>query len=521
MAKTASTDLYDLIQRMTKSEKRYFKVFSSRHTIGKSNNYVALFDFIEKMETYDETTIFEAFEGQDLLNQFPTTKIRLYDAVLKALDAYHANHMESAAIYKLLNSVQILFDKGLFSQAKKNLHAAEKLVNKYHRNDLLPACYHLQRMVLEKESNCHNQEEMISSLAHEENATYEELKAIGTLWREKQQLLLFIQKMKRPFSQEEMQKLMDFHRAIVQKKKALPRSFMGKFLYYQSLAAYHYAKNEPQEILNCMLAQLKLFDDFKSSKQQFSQQYFSLQANLIQTYVQLGQTKKAMPYLNELLAMEKDLAQLPIFAQQQYFVAQMSSALMLYVNAGQFEKAVRYRETVIEGLEKFSFHNNISNLQYICFKLGIAFFALADHKESLRWINEIVLKTKLEEGNKSLFLYAELLQLINHYELGHQDYLPYAIQNTWKQFIKHGLNEPFESLVIGSLRSLLKCDDHLAAEEQLLIIVRQTEALPNAAKARALSFFDFTCWMQSKIKQQPFHALSIQKYFSQKRAKSV
>lgn len=521
MAKTASTDLYDLIQRMTKSEKRYFKVFSSRHTIGKSNNYVALFDFIEKMESYDETTIFEAFEGQDLLNQFPTTKIRLYDAVLKALDAYHANHMESAAIYKLLNSVQILFDKGLFSQAKKNLHAAEKLVNKYHRNDLLPACYHLQRMVLEKESNCHNQEEMISSLAHEENATYEELKAIGTLWREKQQLLLFIQKMKRPFSQEEMQKLMDFHRAIVQKKKALPRSFMGKFLYYQSLAAYHYAKNEPQEILNCMLAQLKLFDDFKSSKQQFSQQYFSLQANLIQTYVQLGQTKKAMPFLNELLAMEKDLAQLPIFAQQQYFVAQMSSALMLYVNAGQFEKAVGYRETVIEGLEKFSFHNNISNLQYICFKLGIAFFALADHKESLRWINEIVLKTKLEEGNKSLFLYAELLQLINHYELGHQDYLPYAIQNTWKQFIKHGLNEPFESLVIGSLRSLLKCDDHLAAEEQLLIIVRQTEALPNAAKARALSFFDFTCWMQSKIKQQPFHALSIQKYFSQKRAKSV
>lgn len=520
MAKTASSDLYDLIQSMTKSEKRYFKVFSSRHTIGKSNNYVALFDYIEKMDTYEENAIFEAFDGHDFLNQFPTTKIRLYDAVLKALDAYHANHMESASIYKLLNSVQILFDKGLFSQAKKNLHVAERLIKKSNRSDLLPTYYHLRRMVLEKDNNMNNQADLIDRFGSEESETYEELKTIGALWREKQQLLLFIQRMKRPFTKEEEKKLANFYTEIIQKEDHLPKSFLGRFLYHQSLAAYYYAKNQPQEVLNCMLAQLALFDDFKKSKQQFLQHYFSLQANLIQTYVQLGQTNKAIPFLNQLMAMEKDMVKLPIFAQQQFFVAQMSSALMLYVHSGQYQKATGLLSRVLIGLEKFSFHNNVSSLQYICFKLGIAFFAIGEHKESLRWINEVVLKTKLEQGNKILFLYAELLQLINHYELGHQDYIPYAIQNTWKQLIKHGLNEPFESLIIASLRSLLKCSDHLAAEEQLIVIMQQIDTLPNSDKERALSYFDFRCWMQSKIKHQPFHTLSIQKWDQKNKSKA-
>lgn len=47
MSKTDSPALYELIRSLTKSEKRYFKIYASRHTIGEKNNGIKIFDFID------------------------------------------------------------------------------------------------------------------------------------------------------------------------------------------------------------------------------------------------------------------------------------------------------------------------------------------------------------------------------------------------------------------------------------------------------------------------------------------
>ena len=56
--------LFDLIHSLTKSEKRYFKLMSSRHTIGDENNYIRLFDAIGKQSTYSEAELFSFFRGR-------------------------------------------------------------------------------------------------------------------------------------------------------------------------------------------------------------------------------------------------------------------------------------------------------------------------------------------------------------------------------------------------------------------------------------------------------------------------
>ena len=52
MSKRVNESVHELIKSLTKSEKRYFKLMSSRHTIGEENNYVILFDAIEKQIDY-------------------------------------------------------------------------------------------------------------------------------------------------------------------------------------------------------------------------------------------------------------------------------------------------------------------------------------------------------------------------------------------------------------------------------------------------------------------------------------
>ena len=56
-----SNELFDLIQSLTKSEKRFFKLHSSLQSGDK--NYLRLFDAIDRMKEYDETSLKKVFNS--------------------------------------------------------------------------------------------------------------------------------------------------------------------------------------------------------------------------------------------------------------------------------------------------------------------------------------------------------------------------------------------------------------------------------------------------------------------------
>ena len=78
MSNKVNQALYDLVQSMTKSEKRYFKLISTRHTIGEENNYIRIFDYLDKSSAYNEDDLFKYFKNESFLNRFSITKKRLY-----------------------------------------------------------------------------------------------------------------------------------------------------------------------------------------------------------------------------------------------------------------------------------------------------------------------------------------------------------------------------------------------------------------------------------------------------------
>ena len=67
-----STELFNLIQSLSKSEKRFFKLSSSLHDAEK--NYLKLFDDIEKKKEYDDQEIKELFKNEKFINHLPSEK---------------------------------------------------------------------------------------------------------------------------------------------------------------------------------------------------------------------------------------------------------------------------------------------------------------------------------------------------------------------------------------------------------------------------------------------------------------
>lgn len=118
MSNKASASLHRLIKSLTKPEKRYFKVFSSRHVIGDQNNYLVLFDAIDRQSEYDEAKLLKKFKNEPFVKRFSIAKSRLYNAILKSLDAYHANSSVEAQLKRQLHCAESCTTKACKHRAK-------------------------------------------------------------------------------------------------------------------------------------------------------------------------------------------------------------------------------------------------------------------------------------------------------------------------------------------------------------------------------------------------------------------
>ncbi|HEY6162860.1 MAG TPA: hypothetical protein VI112_16645 [Bacteroidia bacterium] len=122
----ASSELHELIRGMNMSEKRYFKIYSSRHIIGERNNYMRLFDAIARQEVYAEAEIKKQFTGETFIRHLPSEKHYLYRQVLDSLNAFNREKTFLSRYSNILISVEILYNRGLFAQCHRLIRKAKK-----------------------------------------------------------------------------------------------------------------------------------------------------------------------------------------------------------------------------------------------------------------------------------------------------------------------------------------------------------------------------------------------------------
>ena len=135
MANKPSNELFDLIKSMSKSEKRYFKVFGSRHITGEENKHMKLFDIIDRQSYYDE---------EKNLKNLSITKPQLKDwknylckLILKSEENFYIENTAGNKIKHLIIHAEILFNKGLYDHCLKLLEKAKQLATQYEKHLLL------------------------------------------------------------------------------------------------------------------------------------------------------------------------------------------------------------------------------------------------------------------------------------------------------------------------------------------------------------------------------------------------
>jgi len=508
MSNKKSNNLYELIRSLNKTEKRYFKLYSSRHTIGEQNNYISLFDFIEKMESYNEDKIFSAFKGESFLNRFSITKGRLYTHILKSLDLYYSTNSIDSQIYRTIHSSDILFNKGLYNQAEKMLLSAEKLTIKHGKNILLLEIKNKQKKLIEKEMYSDVKQNQLQTLFKEETLIIKEIEKYQQLWNTKSLLFHGINKTGNIRSVEEVKSL----KKIVYKIESIEvteSSSKIQYLYHHIYSAYYFSINDLElsykHIINSKSIvenNAHLFDDSPNT-------HFSIITNLIYIATKLKKYEEGIKFLSELKSIpESKNYTATTDLDIKYFSSIYSLELFLKIEQLDFEGAEELIPAIEIGYQKYG--NQINNVRkaYIDFKVAIVYLSLEKYEEALNWITKILNSEGIDK-KQDIYCFAQIINLILHFEMKNMRFLPYALNST-KRYIK-GRNRmfKFEELFLKAITKISKSDiNQFDLEDILIPIEKELFALKNDHFEQIVfDYFDFATWVKSKIEGKSFRAL--------------
>ncbi len=505
MSGKSSDQLHKLIHSLTKPEKRHFKIFGSRHTIGDQNNYVMLFDAIEKSKEYDEEALLKKFSKELFINNFSITKGRLYETILRSLDVFHHNSSVDAQLWKELHYAEILFKKTLYDQCAKRLKSARKLAEKYEKHAVLVQIHSLEKSLAEKDSYAGISEESILAILKEDQVAAEHIRTYNDLWNVKSKLFMMLNTKGRARGAEQLEEFKNLIDASLGDKAPDHLSVSSRFMYHHTYSAYYFAISDAENCYVHLAANVNLIE---SNTEIFSDEpnvYFGVLTNLIYVCSRLKRNEEVLVNLNKLRALPEKLATARNEdLEVKLFASSYSLELTLYNSLGQFDKAVALIPKIAEGLERFE--GSISKLReaHLCISCAVACYGNGQFQQSLRWTSRLLNDTAIGK-NEWIFAVAQVFSLILHIELDNRDVLPYVARSVQRYLKTRNRAFQFEHVFLAFADKVAKSDNVAELQPLYVELNKQLTELENDPfEKSAFEYFDFPAWAESKASHRPF-----------------
>jgi hypothetical protein len=504
MAQKVRESLYELIKSLTKTEKRYFKVHASRHTIGEENSYVRLFDYLEGLSAYNEDKLFAHFEGEAFLNRFSITKKRLYDQVLASLDAFHAATSVDAQLYRMLHSADILFSKTLYDQCERLLRSAEKLALKYDRQAILLEIARKQKRNFENQGYKEMTLTQLDELERSDELRLQQTELYDKLWFVKSRLFMELNRKGVARTSEEKK---HYEKILQSMPGALNEThgFDLHYLYNHIKSAYYFSQGCWQESKVHLNSLLQLFENHPHMREERLSAYFSTLTNLVYVSEKLHRSLDSMHYLKLLkrIPLETDLTNREDL-RIKLFASTVSIELELLTKRGDFEHARKQLSFMEEGLHRYGDKMATARRSFIRLKMVSVCLGLKEWGLARKLLSKLLNDAEIDEHQTHL-VNAQLMGLLLDIETGNTELFSYALKNL-QRFLK--ANERYsenEQIMLNSLNKIARASGELERQERWYALfekLKQSDTLP-----ATFEFMDLTAWAESRWKQCTFEEI--------------
>ena len=510
-------DLFELIQTLSVTEKRYFKVFASGSN-STDINYVVLFDVLCDLDYYDEKILLHKLRnklkdtsGKDIGLQLNQGMQYLYKVLLQAMRQYKhkAIHIQ---IRDMTSDAILLRDRGLYKQADKRIGKAKELAKKYHNYVARLELNRLERSLIWSLNEANEAEKVALLIAEKEEILevlreemeYEDLYARVSHAINRQNLftlndpraVALIHQIEALFSQKEVDQLSAF----------------AKLRRFQIGSLFNMAEMRMEECREYIDHILHWWETYEYLKEEEFFRYQISLSKILSFFINNGQLEAIIQLIQKI---KESNSKTP---NEQAFLFRFitMNELLYYLNAKMVDEAKNMIPQIEKGLEQFPLPQKRKIT--ICYNLAIVCFCDDDFKQCNDWLK----KTIAHAGNnirEDLIRKAFLIRVIL-LEDAFEDQEK-AIRAAKKYFSEGGKskgkektgsgNKQIEMEILTLITKIMKAPPgHREREEPLRKMLEYLESkASNPHSSRLDGLDELIVWCQSKLQRKSVRAMYV------------
>lgn len=491
--------LFALIATLSNNEKRYITLSMQ----GEQKDCIKLFKALKKQKTYNEKPLLAAL-GNPPLKKFRAVKQYLYKVILKNMRAYNAEVSVEMQLKSSLMDVQFLFKKGLYLQCEKLILKAKELANKYEQHAILLELLNWEKRLMKNNSYSGKDEKYLEELFQQILDRISTFKIVNEYDLIASRLFM---KLKKEGNPRIIPPLTENHKIIHQQlltteETDLPyQARMHLYSYYIAyfnkeeknlLKAYHYA-NEQVKLMELHPHLIEEEEGMRS--------YLFSSFNLL---LHLFRLKKYDELLLTIRKFKSYNAKSDLLRADLFYITNVME-LTMYIDQGEFGKAVQLVQKIEPKLlNKQIVIRNKEKEMILYYEFCNAYFGAGKYSKANAYLNKI-LNEPVDIGN-DIQCFSRILNIIIHFELGHETLVEYLVKSTYQFLYKRKRLYKFETIVLLFIREKLP---KIHSQKELLFAFKKLkeeleEVVKDPFEKRALDYFDFISWVESKIENRPF-----------------
>lgn len=497
-----TTELFDLIKSLTKSEKRFFKLSSSLQAGEK--NYIRLFDAIEEQEDYDEEKIKSRFKGETFIQHFPSEKNHLYKQILKSLRSFHSENSISNILRIEIKNIEILYKKALYKECAKFVSRAKKIAIEHEKFYYLFELINWEKQLLEEEYETGSFDKDLDDLISQETECIQKLRNLAEYHMIYSRVNFVIRRggfARNDSERKIVNELENYH--LIKGKNTALSARAASICYYIKGVCNAFNRNYDEALTNFKKVK-DIIDGKDHLKPDLAQRYVRTLSLILTCYIELRDYSKAYEIIEEIKMLNEEDGFSDTNTQLRIQTTVYISSLQIFNKTGNSARGLQLVPEIIRLLDKNS--AKINKEQVIEFYVNIAgiYFINQDYKESLYWLNK-VLNDNEKMLRRDLYNFARIFNLIIHYELGNNDLLEYVIKSTARHLNKGDTDYAPETIVIKHLRKLIKFNNEKSRLDAYSDMKNELEKVfANTHEKVLLDYFDLNAWVESKLEGTRF-----------------
>jgi len=500
-----STDLFRLIKSLTKSEKRYFKLFATFSGDRKENNSLKLFDAIDDQDEYDEVVLKEKFKKETFAKQFAVAKNYLQHIIIKSLTAYHSDSSPIMQIYEILQSVEVLYDKGHFNICRKLIQRGKDLCVEYEKHLLLDRFLELESKIFMRHSDFSKVSEVIDSQVkalEEHKITLDHKRSVFAMYSRTAEIGVAT-------TEEEVKSLNDLVASLNPKE---PIDVAGKYYLYSFYNLYYCGTDNHIETLEYSEKIISLLESYPFFIEENPGAYLSALNNYCSSLLRFGEIEKTLRLIQKM----RDIPNQKVFSNKRVeilpsLIFSYGIELYSYMASGKLKEALALETDILSMLTQYESDIHKNSIFEISFNMALAHFVEGNYDNTLSWLQKI-LNTYELQYREDLYLASRILALMAHYELKNVVLLYNLVSSTHRYLKNKKLLHGIESKLLQCLRSSAIADDETKNQKFIELKEAIEEANKNHNGGKILHSIDLLACVNSKLLGKSMSTLSAQNY---------